>query len=260
MLQFLHLSDLHLTSRPALNRDALTMLRYIAAHYPTHTLIITGDLTDDGHPQQYAQARAALLPFLGRVFLCPGNHDVARHGNFYSPRRLRNFDRFLAEPLQQRGRFAERRPVWHLVEHGADRALLIALNSNRAARLPLRFACGEIGKHQRIALEKLLADPYIAEVTVMVLFHHHLLDQADPFNTLLDAQDVLNILAGRVQMVLFGHRHQAGIWVNYAGIPYVLACDNSPGKPFAREITLDRRTIAITYRPISDLPVTLPKT
>lgn len=260
MLQFLHLSDVHFKSNPAHNCDALSLLRYLAAHYPTHDLIITGDITDDGHPQQYAQAREALLPFLGRVFLCPGNHDVARKGNFYSPQRLRNFDRLLAAPLQQRGQFTEHLPVWHLLEAGTDRALLIALNSNRAARVPLRFACGEIGQPQLTALEKLLSDPMIAEVTVIVFFHHHLLEHTDPFNTLLDAHELLHVLAGRVQIVLFGHRHIAGMWQDTYQIPYILACDNSPGKPFAREITLQQRTISIAYRPISETVSALPRT
>src|SRR5436305_11030669 len=38
-------------------------------------VIVTGDLTDFGRPEEYAQLRALLAPLRCPVYLMPGNHD-----------------------------------------------------------------------------------------------------------------------------------------------------------------------------------------
>ena len=99
-MKFIHLSDLHFHSKESDNLAAVKLLEFIRYAYPTHKLIITGDIVDDGHEEQYKWALEMLEPFTGRLFLCPGNHDFGVRGNLYSPERAERFDRYLSVPLQ----------------------------------------------------------------------------------------------------------------------------------------------------------------
>jgi 3',5'-cyclic AMP phosphodiesterase CpdA len=86
----LHLTDLHV--RPAgkpVNRvveaSALAerALRVVRGFVPRpDAVVLTGDLTDNGLPAEYAELRLMLRRHLGgqRVFVVPGNHD--RRANF----------------------------------------------------------------------------------------------------------------------------------------------------------------------------------
>ena len=47
-------------------------------------------------------------------------------------------------------------------------------------------------------------------------------------------------------MLLFGHKHVMGKWENCNGIRYVLASDDSPGKEWAREITVEKGEVSAT--------------
>lgn len=245
-MKFLHLSDLHFRSQPEHNREILATLDVIREQYPSHSLIITGDITDDGHEVQYELAYQALDLFVGRIFLCPGNHDFGAKGNLFSQERAERFDRMLAIPLQQRGTFCgENLPVLHVLQEEGQQILLIALDTNLETLSPFDFACGQIGATQLTALNSLLSDHDIAEMIVIVFFHHHPFLHGDRFRKLLDARELVRILYERVHLVLFGHQHVSKMWVNTLGIPYILACDNSPGKALAREITIVQRTIMV---------------
>jgi 3',5'-cyclic AMP phosphodiesterase CpdA len=252
-LKFIHLSDLHFRSKEENNRDVTATLEYIRDQYPTHKLIITGDIVDDGHEAQYKRAFEALQPFIGRIFICPGNHDFGAKGNLYGRERAERFDTYLSIPLQQGGTFAgENLPVIHCLNNDAHPVLLIALDTNVETLFPFDFACGQIGKKQLTALDRLLSDPSIADTVVVVFFHHHPFLHADQFKRLLDARELMRILYGRVHLVLFGHNHVSKMWPDTLGVPFILACDNSPGKQFAREITIIQKTITVNYITIED--------
>ena len=245
-MKFLHLSDLHFRSRREDNREVIATLDVIREHYPHHNLIITGDIVDDGHEAQYHQAFEALKPFIGRIFLCPGNHDFGAKGNLYSWKSAERFDTFLSIPLEQGGTFAgDNLPVRHLLTDGSQRILLIALDTNLETVSPLDFACGRVGTTQLTALDTLLSDRRIADMIVLVFFHHHPFLHTERFKKLLDARELARIVYGRVHLILFGHRHVSKMWHNTLGIPYILASDNSPGKLTAREITIVQKTITV---------------
>ena len=246
-MKFIHLSDLHFRSKQEHNRDIMATLEGIQDRYPTHNLIITGDIVDDGHEAQYVHAFEALRPFIGRLFLCPGNHDFGAKGNLYSPERAERFDTFLSRPLQQGGTFAgENLPVIHVLrDTSGQRILLIALDTNLETAFPFDFACGQIGTTQLTALDRLLSDPGIADTVVIVFFHHHPFLHGDRFRKLLDARELMRILSGRVHAVLFGHRHHSKMWENTLGIPSILASDNSPGKSIARELSVEYKHIVV---------------
>jgi predicted phosphodiesterase len=143
-MKFLHLSDLHFHRDQNDNQGAIQSLRTIGRHYPGHTLIITGDLTDDGHGLHYENAFDRLEPFTGRIFIAPGNHDFGAAGHFYSRERALRFDEMLSKPLKQDGTFTgEGAPVVNIVGDAGNRVTLIALDTNLETDSPFDFACGE---------------------------------------------------------------------------------------------------------------------
>jgi hypothetical protein len=56
----------------------------------------------------------------------------------------------------------------------------------------------------------------------------------------------MRAIYNKIDVLLFGHKHVAGMWKNVNGIQYILACDNSPGKDWAREISIEEGKIEVT--------------
>jgi 3',5'-cyclic AMP phosphodiesterase CpdA len=246
-MKFLHISDLHFHRDQKDNKDARKLLDTINARYPNHTLIITGDITDDGDELQYENAFESLEPFLGKVFIAPGNHDFGAAGNFYSRERAIRFDEMLSEPLKQGGTFTgDNTPVVNIVGEPGGRIMLIALDTNLETVHPFDFACGEVGEEQLSFLETLLNTPTGEEMTKLLFFHHHPFIRDNPFMELRDARQLMRAIYNKMDVLLFGHKHVSGLWKNVNGIQYILASDNSPGKDWAREISIEEGKIEVT--------------
>ena len=170
-MKFLHLSDLHIHMHQADNKDTNTLLALVKDRYPEHYLIVTGDITDDGHPRQFENAQKALMDFKGRVFICPGNHDFGVLGNFYSYERARRFDEFLSGPLDQGGTFTgDNTPVVNMVRDASAEVMIIALDTNLETSHPFDFACGEVGESQLAALRTVLENPCSDRVVKLLMF------------------------------------------------------------------------------------------
>ena len=245
-MKLLHISDLHFHRDPENNRAANRLLKTIEEVYPDHILIVTGDITDDGHREQYQNALDALQPFAGRVFIAPGNHDFGAAGNLYSRKKAELFDDMLAAPLEQRGFFAgDNIPVINDV----DGVRLIALDTNLETSHPFDFACGEVGFNQLFELDKILdrADDRIK----ILFFHHHPFIYNNPFMEMRDAAKLARVVYDRVDAVLFGHKHEMASWKNRWNIKHILASDNSPGKSLAGEITVENGKIEMKYIEVS---------
>jgi len=244
VIAILHLSDLHFHAHAEDNAAAAATLSYMAAHYPEHHILVTGDITDDGQEAQYENARAALEPFRERLWLVPGNHDYGPLGNFYLQDCAERFDRHLAAPLCGVA-FAEGPvPAVKTLETSSEQALLIGLNSNLRTTSPFDFACGEVGEVQRNMLQTILSHPGNNERIKIVALHHHPFYHS-AFLRLLDGKELLRIVFGCADVLAFGHKHVAGLWPAGAGTPWILAADNSPGRPSVREITIGRRCVAV---------------
>jgi predicted MPP superfamily phosphohydrolase len=253
MIRFLHLSDLHFHSDPARNAAVAALLQSIAADYPDHHLLITGDITDDGGEAQCENACAALLPFRGRVWLVPGNHDYGPFGNFYDETCARRFDRFLATPFDLPS-FAEGDvPSVKVLETPADKVLLIGLNSNLRTMDPFDFACGEIGESQRARLAQILSNSRHQSRLKIVYLHHHPFYH-NPFFRLLDSEAFLRVVFNRADVLAFGHKHVAGLWQGAPGVPWIVAAEDSPGRATVREISLDARQIEVRDVPVRISP------
>jgi 3',5'-cyclic AMP phosphodiesterase CpdA len=77
------ISDMHIT-RPGRRAngivDSAGMLQdcvstLAAMQPPPDLVVLTGDLVDSGHPDEYALLRTLLAPLRQRILLVPGNHD-----------------------------------------------------------------------------------------------------------------------------------------------------------------------------------------
>jgi 3',5'-cyclic AMP phosphodiesterase CpdA len=246
-MKFIHLSDLHIHTHESDNTDVASMLSFISTSYADHRLIVTGDISDDGAPAQLQNAYTLLQPFKGKVFICPGNHDFGAAGNFYSHERALRFDRLLAEPLDQKGTFTgDATPVVNVLRDASPPIMLIALDSNLETEHPFDFACGAIGASQLRALETILADPASAGMVKLLFLHHHPFVVNDPFMELKDAPAFAKTVYGRLNVLLFGHKHEMKQWEKTWGTAHILASDNSPGKDFAKEITIEGTEIRVS--------------
>lgn len=250
-MKFLHLSDLHIHTNAVDNEEADAILKFILNTYPDHRLIITGDIVDDGTENQYENAYAMLLPFKEKVYICPGNHDFGAVGNFFSQERAERFDTFLAKGLNQSGTFkGDSTPVVNVLKDNGLEIMLIALDSNLETENFFDFACGEIGEPQLNALGTLLATtPSVGTVKVL-FFHHHPFMVNDPFMELKDAKALARTVYNRVDLILFGHKHEMREYKKQWGTKYILASDNSPGKSYAKEITIDANGVSVKAVPI----------
>lgn len=249
-MKFLHLSDLHIHRNDHDNLDVMSMLDFILKTYPQHNLIVTGDITDDGSIEQYNKTYKLFQPFAKRIFICPGNHDFGAVGNFYSHERALRFDEKLAKPLNQGGTFkGDSTPVVNVLKDGNTEVMLIALDSNLETEHPFDFSCGEIGELQLKALHTLLATTRSTQMVKVLFFHHHPFMVNNPFMELKDAKALARIIFGRVDLILFGHKHTMNQWENTWGAKYLLASDNSSGKDFAKEISIEGTSISV--RPVA---------
>lgn len=157
-------------------------------------VIITGDLTDFGTPEEYAHLRALLQPLACPCYLMPGNHDdraglrqaFAEHAYMQSAEAADDF-------------------VQYAVDLGGLRLVTLDTVTPRASH-------GELCTERLQRLDALLsADPH----TPTVLAMHH-----PPFATYIGHMDVIGLrhggpelaaLLGRqpqVQRVICGHLHR----------------------------------------------------
>ncbi|HEX3268807.1 MAG TPA: metallophosphoesterase [Gaiellaceae bacterium] len=154
-------------------------------------VVIAGDLTDDGYPDQYPIA----LQELGKiacehVVAVPGNHDARNVGY------LRFEDTFGPRDTRLR------------LELQQLEVALVAVDSSKPD-----LDEGEIGREHYGWVEEGFAGE--ADLRVFVC-HHHLMPipgTGRERNQVLDAGDVLSLLRQcRVDLVLAGHRHVPYVW------------------------------------------------
>lgn len=251
-MKFIHLSDLHIHTHSSDNTDVSSMLKFVSKNYPDHRLIVTGDIADDGAPAQFENAYNLLQPFMGKIFICPGNHDFGAAGNFYSHERALRFDEILAKQLNQGGTFkGDSTPVVNVLKDGGTEIMLIALDSNLETQHPFDFACGEIGESQIKSLKTILSTTSNPNMVKVLFFHHHPFIVNDPFMELKDARALASAIYNRIDLLLFGHKHEMKQLDNKTwGTKYILASDNSSDKDYAKEITIDNNGISVKPIPI----------
>jgi 3',5'-cyclic-AMP phosphodiesterase len=154
-------------------------------------VVIAGDLTDDGYPDQYPLAAQELAALAGaHVVRVPGNHDARNVGY------LCYEDAFGARDTRLR------------LECAGQDVSLVAVDSSKPD-----LDEGEIGREHYPWIEEGFATE--ADVRIFVC-HHHLVPvpgTGRERNQVLDAGDVLALLRQcSVDLVLSGHRHVPYVW------------------------------------------------
>jgi 3',5'-cyclic-AMP phosphodiesterase len=154
-------------------------------------VVVAGDVTDDGYPDQYPVAKAQLDALkCGDVVVVPGNHDARNVGY-----------------LRFEDTFGPRDSRLALEVDGIDVAL-VAVDSSKPD-----LDEGEIGREHYRWIEEGFARR--ADLRVFVC-HHHLMPipgTGRERNQVGDAGDVLALLRqAEADLVLSGHRHVPYVW------------------------------------------------
>ncbi|WP_018716703.1 metallophosphoesterase family protein [Arhodomonas aquaeolei] len=219
---FVHLSDPHMTSlrrlraRDLVNKrllgylswrrsrrrdhdpEVLGALRHALADHPGDAVVITGDLTHLGTPDEYAEARdwLATLGPAERVSVVPGNHDL------YAPvtpaATLAHWDRHMGGDGATAFPFERR--------HGP----ISFIGVNTAYPSAPLLATGRIGTAQMARLSELL-ERTGAEGRFRVVFMHHppQHDAVGRRKALNDAMAFREVIRRQgAELILHGHTHR----------------------------------------------------
>jgi len=244
-LKLIHISDAHWHSDNKNNSRQIELVHALEPYLETHYILNSGDVTDDGAEAQYLRAAKWMGPWKQKshwVFI-PGNHSYGYKGNWYSNECARRFDEMLSVPFNN-GYFFDKTPMLTPIYEGNNCHLIIALNSNLKTDTPFDFACGEIGQKQLDQLSDILWERG-EYTTITLMLHHHPWLHWDPFMRLKDANKLLNRIKGKIDILLFGHRHVAGEWYGRWNIPLTLAAPSTPAAGWFNEITIQGKAISV---------------
>jgi 3',5'-cyclic AMP phosphodiesterase CpdA len=192
-MRIAHLSDPHLARGPLAAQPAANLAdaigRVLAVEPRPDCIVITGDLADTGHPEEYAALHAILRRCPVPVHLMPGNHDdpdalIARFGD--TP--------FLDDGLSTK----------YAVEY--PEATIIVADSWRP-----EDPAGQLGPDQLSWIDRTLAAR--PQVPAFVCLHHPPLALGMPFLDsimLTDAAEFADVIQRHphVVRVLTGHVHR----------------------------------------------------
>ncbi len=236
-MKLLHLSDFHYHKDDSNNTAIYERVERLRG-YPDHWKIITGDITDDGRQDQYDKAYRS-LSLLNRVIVVPGNHDYGAFGSIYDESDARLFDVF-ANCFNQRP-FFDKVPGVIRIEN----MLFILLNSCLKTEDIFEFASGEIGREQLQRLTTILDEPENKDFVKVVALHHHPFIHSDPTMRLLDADRLARAVYKKVDLLLFGHKHEKGKWKDKVGCRHILAADALFESKSVWEIDIEGNEISI---------------
>lgn len=220
--------------------------------------------------QALGHALKLLSPFKGRVYLCPGNHDYALWGNLYFAEFRQAFDSILATPLLQASGglplgtgTTSKRPVLYSVINGSTKVCLLGIDTAAdpyVAGSGAGVATGAVGGAQLTALQQFFLPGTVVPglgnalgFMTLAFFHHHPWLHTEPALKLLDADKLMTVLHGNVDLILFGHKHLARHYtpaqVPNGGIRHgALASGSSRSETSAFEITISSTNSAPSIR------------
>lgn len=254
MVKFIHLSDFHLRKRECReNTNLRKVVDEIVGRYhdtPKPVVLITGDLVSDGFKNQYIVAVNILKPLQQHGFTIlavPGNHDCGPRGSFCSEKSQNYFKKYILHGLMGMAHLDGKKmaDLFPKVDN-IDDVIFIGLDSVAGGGDDFfHFAKGEVGEKQRGRLKEIFNAMKVDNRKlnqIVVYFHHH------PFDRRLglvmeDAKEVFGVLAQEVDVVAFGHKHDAKVWNGLHDIDWVLAsgkttAPNQRDKFQFREVTV----------------------
>jgi len=208
-MKVIQLSDIHIGKSKNHERFA-TLVEWILKKKTTHkskTVVITGDIVDDGALWQYKEAKREIdkLRESGvKVFCVPGNHDYGPNGIIENNECIGYFKKYISGDIDY--------PHCEMI--GNHAFVLLDSMLEEMQETELWGAQGKLGKNQLRNLDKLLDDLEDGsnETKVIIALHHH------PFyyNYFLKLRDD-NLFkkvitreeneTSRANCVMFGHKH-----------------------------------------------------
>ncbi|MBN2311919.1 MAG: metallophosphoesterase [Candidatus Hydrogenedentes bacterium] len=226
MVTIIHLSDLHIRKGAERrdNRNAEHLVHYLVGRYghrPREStfVIVTGDLVHSITRRHYENLVATVLTPLQekfRVLTVPGNHDYARMGHFFDPSGPPLFAEFVdgrRHPVVDDARSPDR---YH---RGQGCVRLIGLDTaDKDDRVFL--ANGVLDERQVHKLKGLLA--HHERDFLVVYLHHHPFNR-NPFTAFRRYRRFLDTIQGKVNLILFGHKHVSAAFFDRCGVPLMLA-------------------------------------
>ncbi len=227
-----HLSDIHVGEAGFRKEKVLECVREVNKLSPD-TVIITGDLTWGGLPEEFHQARDFIDKLEPKPIVIMGNHDARNVG----------YEAF-------EDHFGERMAI-----HEDDRVFLIGVDSSSPD-----VDEGHIGRVFLRSIHESLASAPKEKVKIFAL-HHHLVpipNAGRERNILIDAGDTLRMLIeDEVKLVLSGHRHVSWTWeientaIVHAGTVGSPRIRGMPGQNYS-VIRIDTESISVGLKLIGE--------
>jgi 3',5'-cyclic AMP phosphodiesterase CpdA len=226
------LSDLHVGRGRKVNRRAAALVREIPRSFSGVPVLITGDLTDSATKKQFKDTRELLnrLAKTNPVLMVPGNHDYAWHGIILRKGSWKEWLKYLGTPL---GWGTPDTPwmepshepvgvdgvgVWKdgpIVYFGVDSG-----DPDDHEHTSRGWISPQLAQGLKTSLQK------YAGKTRIVLVHHHPFKHAQ-FTKMKGAQRFMAAVKGNCELLLFGHKHEYGLWWNRDSIPLAVASHKS---------------------------------
>ena len=216
MKKIIHLSDLHVGfahCQSHLNR-VVTNLIFKKQPAADYVVILSGDLVEDGTRDGLFETALVEVNRLRKagygVLVCPGNHDYGTGSNG---------DKNLVPKFKEIF-FGDPSTVFPKLDIIGTTAFIgLDTMADELHWHDQFLADGELGKPQLKALKGLLDSSKVKACGHRVVYMHH--HPFDPHfgHGLNDSRKLGEILAGRIDCLLFGHNHDGRVWNGQWDIP-----------------------------------------
>lgn len=221
--KILHLSDLHVGKSESESANLKRIVEKVIRDFSRDklTILITGDVVDDGQKKQYKEAKEILKPLFDNknfnVWPIPGNHNYGWNGIHAERQRFKYFKKAFYD--------LENVSYPH-VKIDSFGNLFIGLNSMKAETgfWDGLLSDGELGSRQIYNVSGILNSIDELPVStrkktkVIVHLHHHPFIYPDKTwleegiqkgcHWLKDGEGLMRVIAGRIDILLFGHEHR----------------------------------------------------
>ena len=248
--KILHLSDLHIGKSRSESTNLKKIIESLTENYSNKklTILITGDIVDDGQKKQYKEAVTILKPLLTNenfnIYPVPGNHDYGWNGIHAERQRFKYFKNAF---------YGLESVAYPHVKIDFSGNVFIGLNSMKAETgyWDGLLADGELGSRQIHNISGILnsiddlSPSERKKKKVIVHLHHHPFIYPDDSwieegikkggHWLKDGEGLMGVIAGRIDILLFGHEHRH---LDFSGtelskrfrIPWILSSGKSTRK------------------------------
>lgn len=245
-MKILHLSDLHIgnfISPPDEGDMAKELVDIIIKKWgdvdkdQKPIIVITGDTVDSGFEWEYKKANEILQKLKDNNFEVvpvPGNHDYGPKGNFVNAEESEKYYRKYIKDVSY---------PYDAIKN--EDFTIIGLNSmeGETSLMDMWLADGQLGEDQLNELEEKLKEIKNANGSdhkIVLILHHHPFDLDNcssyyqGWHCLKDGDKFMGVVAGKVDVILFGHEHCEGQWIDDYNIPLMYMSDKSTEqKPFS---------------------------